>query len=128
MVIISFFHLYKIRIFPKLGGCGSKNELATPFWISNFKWAWQAQFLSHNLLILQNCIFFVGKQMILVSFAKIHKGIKVTNFGHSCHIHVLSHPCPRIWFWHFLHQSVVYMQWPRYEWFLNFVVTFIWIT
>ena len=92
MVIISFFHLYKIRIFPKLGGCGSKNELATPFWILNFKWAWQAQFLSHNLLILQNCIFFVGKQMILVSFAKIHKGIKVTNFGHSCHIHILSHP------------------------------------
>ena len=96
MVIISFFHLYKIRIFPKLGGCGSKNELATPFWILNFKWAWQAQFLSHNLLILQNCIFFVGKQMILVSFAKIHKGIKVTNFGHSCHIHVLSHPCRTI--------------------------------
>ena len=31
--------------------------------------------------------------MILVSFTKIHKGIKVTNFGHSCHIHVLSHPC-----------------------------------
>ena len=92
MVIISFFHLYKIRIFPKLGGCGSKNKLATPFWILNFKWAWQAQFLSHNLLILQNCIFFVGKQMILVSFTKIHKGIKVTNFGHSCHIHILSHP------------------------------------
>ena len=92
MVIISFFHLYKIRIFPKFGGCGSKNELATPFWILNFKWAWQAQFLSHNLLILQNWIFFVGKQMMLVSFAKIHKGIKVTNFGYSCHIHVLSHP------------------------------------
>ena len=99
MVIISFFHLYKIHIFPKLGGCGSKNELATPFWILNFKWAWQAQFLSHNLLILQNCIFFVGKQMILVSFTKIHKGIKVTNFGHSCHIHMLSHPCPRSQNW-----------------------------
>ena len=97
MVIISFFHLYKIHIFPKLGGCGSKNELATPFWILNFKWAWQAQFLSHNLLILQNCIFFVGKQMILVSFAKIHKGIKVTNFGHSCHIHILSNPWLRLW-------------------------------
>ena len=96
MVIISFFHLWKIHIFPKLGGCGSKNELATPFWILNFKWAWQAQFLSHNLLILQNCIFFVGKQMILVSFAKIHKGIKVTNFGHSCHIHILSHPWPNV--------------------------------
>ena len=24
--------------------------------------------------------------------SKIHKGIKVTNFGQSCHIHILSHP------------------------------------
>ena len=31
--------------------------------------------------------------MILVPFTKIHKRIKVTNFGHSCHIHILSHPC-----------------------------------
>ena len=61
--------------------------------IKNIKWAWQAQFLSHNLLILQNCIFFEDKQMISVPFAKILKGIKVTNFGHSCHIHSLSHPC-----------------------------------
>ena len=93
MVIISFFNLYKIHIFPKFGGCGSKIEPSTLLWILNFKWAWQAQFLSHNLLILQNCIFFEDKQMIIVSFPKIHKGIKVTNFGHSCHIHILSHPC-----------------------------------
>ena len=92
MVIISFFNLYKIHIFPKFGGCGSKIEPSTLLWILNFKWAWQAQFLSHNLLILQNCIFFEDKQMIIVSFPKIHKGIKVTNFGHSCHIHILSHP------------------------------------
>ena len=92
MVIISFFNLYKIHIFPKFGGCGSKIEPSTLLWILNFKWAWQAQFLSHNLLILQNCLFFVGKQMILVPFTKIHKGIKVTNFGQSCHIHILSHP------------------------------------
>ena len=68
-----------------------------PFWILNFKWAWQAQFLSHNLLILRNCISFEGKQMILVSFTKIHKGIKVTNFCHSCHIRVLSHPWVGRW-------------------------------
>ena len=92
MVIISFFNLYKIHIFPKFGGCGSKIEPSTLLWILNFKWAWQAQFLSHNLLILQNCIFFEDKQMILLPFAKILKGIKVTNFGHSCHIHSLSHP------------------------------------
>ena len=93
MVIISFFNPYKMHNFPKFGGCGSNNKPATPFWILNFKWVWQAQFLSHNFLILQNCIFFEGKQIILLSFTKIHKGIKVTNFGHSCHIHILSHPC-----------------------------------
>ena len=35
---------------------------------------------------------FEDKQMIIVSFPKIHKRIKVTNFGYSCHIHILSHP------------------------------------
>ena len=55
----------------------------------NFKWAWHAQFLSHNLSILQNCLSFEDKQMILLPFAKILKGIKVTNFGHSYRIHIL---------------------------------------
>ena len=77
--------------FPKFGVCGSNNKPATPFRILNLKWVWQAQFLSHNFLISQNCIFFEGKQMIVVSFSKIHEGIKVTNFCHSCHIHILSH-------------------------------------
>ena len=77
-----------MHIFSKLGGCGSKIESATPLWSFKFKGAWQAQFLSHNLLILENCIFFEDKQMILVSFIKIHKGKKVIKFGHSCHIHV----------------------------------------
>ena len=87
VAIISFFNLYKIHIFPKFGGCGSKNKPSTPFWILNFKWAWQAQFLSHNLLILQNCILLDDKQMILVPFIEIHKRMKVIIFGHSCHIH-----------------------------------------
>ena len=76
-----------MHIFSKLGGCGSKIESATPLWNFNLKGAWQAQFLSHTLLILENCIVFEDKQMILVSFIKIHKRKKVINFGHSCHIH-----------------------------------------
>ena len=41
---------------------------ATPFWILKFKRAWQAQFLSHNLVTLKNCVFFIGVQMILIPF------------------------------------------------------------
>ena len=83
-----------MHIFSKLGGCGSKIESATPLWNFNLKGAWQAQFLSHTLLILENCIVFEDKQMILVSFIKIRKGKKVINFGHSCHIHFWVIPGP----------------------------------
>ena len=34
--------------------------------VQNFKWAWQAHFLSHTLVILKNDVFFEDKQMILV--------------------------------------------------------------
>ena len=68
MILISFEHLQKILIFPKFQGCNSKIVPATPFWILKFKWAWQTQFLSHNLVTLKNCVFFVDLQMILVSF------------------------------------------------------------
>ena len=36
-------------------------------YISKLKWAWQAQFLSHILVILKNNVFFEDKQMILLS-------------------------------------------------------------
>ena len=39
-----------------------------PFSILNFKWVWQAQFLSHTPQILKNYVFFIDIQMILVPF------------------------------------------------------------
>ena len=93
MVLISFKDLYEIHIFPEFHRCGSKIVPATPFWNLNFKWAWQAQFLSHNLLSLQNCLFFTNKEMMLMSFFEINDGIWDKNFACHCHIHVLSHPC-----------------------------------
>ena len=93
MVLISLKDLYKIHIFPKFHRCGSKIVPATPFWNLNFKWAWQAEFLSHNLLSLQNCLFFTNKEMMLMSFFEINDGIWDKNFACHCHIHVLSHPC-----------------------------------
>ena len=71
MVLISFEHLEKILIFPKFQLRSSKIVPATPFWILKFKRAWQAQFLSHNLVTLKNCVFFIGVQMILIPFFDI---------------------------------------------------------
>ena len=95
MVLISFRDLYKIHIFPNFHRCDSKNVSATLFWNLNFKWVWQAQFLSHNLLSLQNCLVFTNKEMMLVSFFEINDRIWDKNFNCHCHIHFLSHPCLR---------------------------------
>ena len=45
-------------------------------YISKLKWAWQAQFLSHILVVLKNSVFFEDKQMILVSFFDIFTGFR----------------------------------------------------
>ena len=92
MVLISFKDLYELHIFPEFHRCGSKIVPAMPFSHSSLKWAWQAEFLSHNLLSLQNCLFFTNKEMMLVSFFEINDGIWDKNFACHCHIHVLSHP------------------------------------
>ena len=42
-----------------------------PISILNFKWAWQAQFLSHTPVTLKFTVFFIDVQMILVSFFEI---------------------------------------------------------
>ena len=77
MILISFVCLERIRNFSKLGGCGSKIDPATPFWILNFKWAWQAQFLSHTLQILGKVIFLEDLHMMLLSSLEIFICTKV---------------------------------------------------
>ena len=57
--------------FQKFQDWSSKIVPAMPFWILKFKRAWQAQFLSHILVTLKKCVFFIGVQMILVSFFDI---------------------------------------------------------
>ena len=71
MVLISFQDLCKIHIFPKFHGCDSKIMPAMPFWILNFKWAWQAQFLSHTYETLEKYVFYIDLEMILVPFFDI---------------------------------------------------------
>ena len=61
----------KIIHFSKVSICSSKIVCATTFWILKFKRAWQAQFLSHILVTLKNCVFFIGVQMILIPFFDI---------------------------------------------------------
>ena len=43
-----------------------------------FKWAWQAQFLSHAFEILGNDAFFKDVQMISLSFFNIKKRVKLS--------------------------------------------------
>ena len=47
-------------------------------YVSNLKWAWQAQFLSHILVILKNNVFFEDKQMILLSLFDTFTGFRFT--------------------------------------------------
>ena len=84
MVVIAFLHLYKIHTFSKFGGSGFKFDPATPLWSSKLKWAWQVQFLSHNLQILKNCVFSYDNQMILVPFLYIFCGDRFRKLPHSC--------------------------------------------
>ena len=52
---------------------------ATPFWILKFKGAWQAQFLSHNLVTLEKWAFLKDVQMILIPFFDISNQKSVIN-------------------------------------------------
>ena len=54
----------KIHNWSKFQGHISKKRTATPLRISKLKWAWRAQFLSHNLQILGKFIYFEDLQMI----------------------------------------------------------------
>ena len=94
MVLISFEHLEKILIFPKFQLRSSKIVPATPFWILKFKWAWQTQFLSHNLVTLKNYVFFKDLQMILVPFFHIPTGFQLRKNGFKSSVHILR--CPWI--------------------------------
>ena len=61
-------------------------------YISKLKWAWQAQFLSHILVILKNSVFFEDKQMILVSCFDIFTGFRFPKNLKSLPIQFLSYP------------------------------------
>ena len=61
-------------------------------YVSNLKWAWQAQFLSHILVILKNNVFFEDKQMILLSLFDISTGFRFQKNLKSLPIQFLSHP------------------------------------
>ena len=60
----------------KFEGYSSKNEAATPLRSSKLKWAWRAQFLSHNLQILWKFIFFESLQMIVKPSLAISNSIE----------------------------------------------------
>ena len=71
IILITFQHLKKLYWFWKLWGCSSKDMPATLISILNFRWAWQAQFLSYIPQILKKYVFFIDVQMLLLSFFDI---------------------------------------------------------
>ena len=61
----------KMYYFLKLQGRGSKIEPAMPFSIlsfENLKWVWQAHFLSHTPVTVENCVSLIDVEMILIIF------------------------------------------------------------
>ena len=55
----------------------------------NWKWAWQAQFLSYWPITLENWISFRDVQMILVPFFKILNGYRVAKNVRKLHVQVI---------------------------------------
>ncbi len=62
----TFFTLYLSNLNPEDEVSSIKIDQLMTNYISKLKWAWQAQFLSHILVILKNNVFFEDKQMILL--------------------------------------------------------------
>ena len=56
---------------PKGEVISSKIDGVAAIQISNFKWAWRAQFLSHTLQILEINQFFEAVKMVLLYLVKI---------------------------------------------------------
>ena len=73
---------------PKGEVISSKIDRVAAIYTSKFKWAWQAQFLSHIHEFLQNYLFFKDLQMILVSFFEIFDGFWSTKKLPSLLLHV----------------------------------------
>ena len=88
----TFFTLYLSNLNPEDEVFSSKIDWFMAYYISKLKWAWQAQFLSHILIILKNNVFFEDKQMILLPLFDIYTGFRFTKNLNSCSIQFWSHP------------------------------------
>ena len=62
MALLSFEHLKKISNFPKLQGCGSKNEPAIPISHLRLDFLYICQFCCYNLLLWISIAYLMGKK------------------------------------------------------------------
>ena len=72
----TFFTLNLSNLNPEDEVSSPKIDRLMTDYISKLKWAWQAQFLNHDLVIFRNCVSFKDKQMILVAFFDISTGFR----------------------------------------------------
>ena len=76
------------RFVPKIKVLGASKFGFPAKNLQNFRWAWQTQFLSHTLIILENWISFEGKQMLLPSFFDISNGLNFPKNLKSCTVQI----------------------------------------
>ena len=88
----TYFTLYLSNLNPEGEVSNPKIDRLMTNYTSKLKWAWQAQFLSHILIILKNNVFFEDKQMILLPLFDIYTGFRFTKNLNSCSIQFWSHP------------------------------------
>jgi hypothetical protein len=62
-------------------------------YIPKLKWAWQAQFLSHTLLILKINTTFKGLQIMLLLLFDFFTGFRFSKISVECTLHSEAPPC-----------------------------------
>ena len=62
--------------------------------ISNFKWAWQAHFLSHSPVTLEDLTSFQDGQMIIVLYFEIPHGYRLAKNDKSLCVQVIPRSTP----------------------------------
>ena len=80
------------RFVPKIKVLGASKFGFPAKNLQNFRWAWQTQFLSHTLIILENWISFEVKQMLLPSFFDTSNGLNFPKNLKSCTVQIYSSP------------------------------------
>ena len=89
----TFFTLHLSNINPEGEVSSLKINRFMTNYVSNLKWAWQAQFLRHILVILKNNVFLkINKWYIVLSLFDTSTRFRFPKNLKSCTVQIYSHP------------------------------------